>query len=118
MYSFAEFTIQGYVGKITILGTTLKISIGVTSRWNDPDTGEVKEKTRWNTVTVFQKRAGYDWLKVNLKTSDLVHSRGSVEETSYTDAGGVKQYGVSLIADFVSVIPTGNGEEKPEETPE
>ncbi|UWR62776.1 single-stranded DNA-binding protein [Phaeobacter inhibens] len=106
MFQFAEFTIQGYVGKVTITGNVMRLNIGATKSWKDRETGQRNEKTKWNTVTVFENNPGFIWLKGNLKKGDLVHVRGEMENTSY-DKAGETVYDVSLIADTVAVIPTG-----------
>ena len=107
MFTFAEFQILGHVGKITPLTKCLKISVAASERWTDRDTGEVKEKTRWNTVTLWERARGFDWLKANLKVSDIVHVRGSIEETSYQKEGGETVYATDLRVDSISIIPRG-----------
>jgi single-strand DNA-binding protein len=106
MFTFAEFQIQGHVGKITPVGRALRISIAATERWTDRETGEVREKTRWNTVTLWDNARGFDWIRTNLATGDLVHCRGDVEQASY-DKDGQTVYTVDLRAEALSVIPTG-----------
>ncbi|WP_282053259.1 hypothetical protein [Phaeobacter inhibens] len=49
MFQFAEFTIQGYVGKVTITGNVMRLNIGATKSWKDRETGQRNEKTKWNT---------------------------------------------------------------------
>ena len=108
MFTYAEFQLQGYVGKITTLSKCLKISVGASERWTDRETGEVKEKTRWNTVTLWERSGAFDWIKSNLVTGDLVHVRGDIEETTY-EKDGHTVYTTDLRVDRISVIPSGKG---------
>ncbi|MDE3026819.1 MAG: single-stranded DNA-binding protein [Paracoccaceae bacterium] len=108
-HTYAEFRTQGYVGKITALGKALKIAVADTQKWTDRQTGEKREKTNWNTLTLFDSAAAFDWVKGNLKVGDLVYATGTLAETSY-EKDGVTQYGVTLRAETVAVVPTGKGE--------
>ena len=111
LHTFAEFQIQGYVGKTTLLGNgkVLKVSIGATENWTDKESGERRERTDWNTVTLFERTGGFAWLKENLKTGDLVHARGRIAETSY-EKDGSKVYETSLTVESLAVIPTGKND--------
>jgi len=109
MFTCADFQIIGYVGQVREAGSTLKISVAANQRWTDRQSGEVKEKTRWNTVTVFPKNPGYAWLKDNLDTGDLVRITGSIEDDDY-EKDGATIYTVLLKADRVSIIPTNRAE--------
>lgn len=104
MFTYAEFQLQGYVGKITTLSKCLKISVAASERWTDRETGEVKEKTRWNTVTLWERNPGFDWIKSNLQTGDLVHVRGDIEETTY-DKDGHTVFTTDLRVDRISRVP-------------
>lgn len=108
MFTFAEFMIQGYVGKITALSKCLKITVAASERWTDRETGEAREKTRWNTVTFWERSPGFDWIKANLKTGDLVHVRGDIEDVTF-EKDGETVYATDLRADRISLIPTGKG---------
>ncbi|XQZ30824.1 single-stranded DNA-binding protein (plasmid) [Paracoccus yeei] len=109
LYTFAEFQIQGYVGRRTELGggKVLKVSIAATDSWKDKDSGELRERTDWNTVTLFERStAGFAWLKENLKPGDLVHVRGRIGESNYAKDGQTV-YETSLTADRFAVVPVG-----------
>ena len=109
LYTFAEFQSQGYVGRRTELGggKVLKVSIAATDSWKDKDSGELRERTDWNTVTLFERSTtGFAWLKENLKPGDLVHVRGRIAESNY-EKDGQTVYETSLAADRFAVVPTG-----------
>lgn len=108
MFTYAEFQIQGYVGKITAQAKCLKINIAASERWTDRQTGEVREKTRWNTITFWENAPGFAWIKSNLNTGDLVQARGDIEAISY-EKDGETIYATDLRAQTIAVIPTGKG---------
>lgn len=108
-HTYAEFRAQGYVGKITPLGKALKFAMADTERWTDRQSGEKRERTNWNTVTLFETSPAYDWVKENLKVGDLVYATGTVAETSY-EKDGETRYGVTLRADTVAIVPAGKAE--------
>lgn len=85
----------------------LKVSIAATDSWRDKDSGELRERTDWNTVTLFERSTtGFAWLKENLKPGDLVHVRGRIAESNY-EKDGQTVYETSLAADRFAVVPTG-----------
>ena len=103
-YTYAEVSLQGYVGAIREVGKTLKIRISHTESWKAD--GERKERTIWNVVTVFENTPGFEWIKANIKKGDLIMVRGRVSESSYEkDAATI--YETTLAADSVARIPTG-----------
>ncbi|WP_299481163.1 single-stranded DNA-binding protein [uncultured Paracoccus sp.] len=111
-YTFAEFQIQGYVGRKVELGNgkVLKVSIAATDSWKDKESGEPRERTDWNTVTLFERStAGFSWLKENLQPGDLVHVRGRIAEGKY-DKNGQAVYETALTADRFAVVPVGKAE--------
>ena len=71
LYTFAEFQIQGYVGRRTELGggKVLKVSIAATDSWKDKDSGELRERTE---VTDIRPRAD--------GRLQIVTDRGEVED--------------------------------------
>ena len=111
LYTHAEFQIQGYVGRRTELGggKVLKVSIAATDSWRDKDSGELRERTDWNTVTLFERTPGFDWLKENLKTGDLVNARGRIAETSY-EKDGKTVYETALTIERLEEFSLGCGD--------
>lgn len=108
-HTYAEFQLQGYVGRKTELagGKVLKVSIAATEGWKDKESGEARERTDWNTVTLFERSTpGFAWLRDNLRTGDLVHARGRIAESRY-EKDGQQVFETTLTADRLAVIPTG-----------
>lgn len=92
-FTHAKFTAIGWVGTLREVGKTLKIRISKTESWKDRESGERRDRTIWNTVTVFENTPGYAWLKENLKVGDLVTIEGELFEDSY-EKDGQKIFGL------------------------
>ena len=103
-YTYADLALQGYVGAVREVGKTLKIRISHTESWKAD--GEKKERTHWNTVTVFESTPGFEWIKTNIKKGDLIMVRGRVSESSY-EKDSVTIYETTLAAESLALIPTG-----------
>ncbi len=99
MQTFAEFQIIGRIGKINKAGATLKISIAA-DYGKRSENGSWDSKPFWNTVTIFNEKAVH-WIKDNVQVGDLVHTRGTIRETSY-EKDGATLYGVTLAGDEFS----------------
>ena len=99
MKTFAEFQIIGRVGKITEAGSTLKISVAADYGKRAED-GSWDSKPFWNTVTIFNEKT-VNWIKDNIEVGNLVHTRGTIRETSY-EKDGATVYGVTLAGDEFS----------------
>lgn len=107
MYTFAKASFLGHIGKApTVQGNVMKFNIAKSESWKDRETGERKERTKWNTITLFDNHPGFAWLRDNLKKGDLVTVEAEIENTSY-EKNGETIYGVSIIADKVAIVPTG-----------
>ena len=77
MYTFAEVRIQGHVGKDPVVqGSVMKFNVAKSDSWTDRDTGERRERTKWNTITVFDRNPGFQWLRDNLRKGDPGLHRG------------------------------------------
>ena len=109
-YDFAKFDILGHIGKDPVVtGAVLRLNIARNISWKDKESGERQERTEWNTVTVFDRHPSFKWILETLKSGDLVHVQGSIKNTEY-EKDGEKEYGVSLIADTIDLIPTGRNQ--------
>ena len=101
MRTHAEFQIIGVVGKITTAGSVLKVSVAADYGRKD-DRGDYQQNSYWNTVTLFNERT-IDWVKENVAPGDMVHTRGTLRETSY-DKNGDTVYGITLAAEQFDLI--------------
>lgn len=101
MKTHAEFQIIGVVGKLIAAGSTLKVSVTADYGKRDAN-GEYQQKPYWNTVTIFDERTA-TWIRENVTPGDMVHTRGTLRETSY-EKGGETVYGMTLAANQFDLI--------------
>ncbi len=102
MRTFSEFQAIGRVGKITTVGSVLKVSIAAEYGKRN-SAGDFEANPFWNTVTLFNE-SQIKWVKENVSAGDLIHTRGTMRETSYTEKHGEVVYGVTLGADDFDLL--------------
>jgi single-strand DNA-binding protein len=94
----------------TTQGGTNVLSLRIattTSKWNRAE-GKATEHTQWHNVTVFGPRA--EALSRFLRNGQAVAVRGELSHRSY-DKNGVKMYATDVIAEDISVPPSGGQRE-------
>lgn len=96
MRTHFEFQAIARVGKITAVGSILKVSLAAEYGKRN-DRGDFESNPFWNTVTIFNE-ATIKWVKENVGPGDLVHPRGTARETSY-EKNGETIYGVTFACD-------------------
>lgn len=105
-HTFAEARIQGYLGKDPKADDKL---MRMSLAYSIPRKEE-ESLSKWVDVTMFKSAPGFDWLKDNLSKGDLVTVQASIENTSY-EKDGETQYGMSVIAKSVSLIPRNSSDD-------
>lgn len=81
MRTHFEFQAIARVGKITAVGSILKVSLAAEYGKRN-DRGDFESNPFWNTITIFNE-ATIKWIKENVGAGDLVHARGTARETIY-----------------------------------
>lgn len=106
-HTYAQIRLQGYVGSIREVGKSLKVRISNTESWKDRE-DQRQERTFWNTVTLFERTPGFEFLKENLQKGDLVMVEGKTYESSY-ERDGQTVYETTLAVDRMAIVPTNRG---------
>ena len=101
MKTHAEFQIIGVVGKIIEAGSTLKVSVAADYGKRD-ERGDYQQNSYWNTVTIFNDRTAA-WIRENVAPGDMIHTRGTLRETSF-EKDGAPVYGMTLAANQFDLI--------------
>jgi single-strand DNA-binding protein len=65
-------------------------TMATTDRWNDPATGEKKERTEWHRIVVWGKQA--EIAGEYLRKGRQVYVEGSLQTREWTDREGNKKY--------------------------
>ncbi len=77
-------------------GAVSKISIAISEKWKDKNTGQAQERTEWVRVSAFGKLA--EIMAQYLKKGSLVYISGSMKTSKYTDNAGVEKYSTEIVA--------------------
>lgn len=100
--TYAQARLQGYVGSVTEVGKVLKIRLANSEYWTTKD-GERKERTYWNTVTVFENLPNFAWVKGNIKKGDMILVDATLMESSF-DRDGTQVYETTLAAEGIARV--------------
>lgn len=71
-------------------------TLATTERWNDPNSGEKKEKTEWHRIVVWGKQA--EIAGEYLRKGRQVFIEGSLQTREWTDREGNKRYTTEIRA--------------------
>jgi len=72
------------------------LSIATSEKWRDKNSGEMKEKTEWHSVVVFNDGLANICEKY-LKKGSKVYVEGSLQTRSWEDASGEKKYKTEVV---------------------
>ena len=71
-------------------------SVATTESWNDPQSGERKERTEWHRIVIFSdglSEVAEKYLKKGMK----VFLEGSLQTRKFTDNAGVEKYTTQIV---------------------
>ena len=89
--------------RYTTSGTPVaNFTMATTDRWNDPASGERKEKTEWHRVVVWAKQA--EIVGEYLRKGRQVYIEGSLQTREWTDRDGNKRYTTEVRAQRVQML--------------
>jgi len=88
----------------------LNLSVATTKKWNDKETGNLKEETSWHKIKVFGKMAQN--CDKFLNKGSKVYIEGELKYGSY-EKDGIKHYTTEIIANTVQFL---DGKKKDAET--
>ena len=78
------------------------VSIAVSNKWKDKNTGEQKESTEWIPLEFFGKLA--EIAGQYLKKGSSIHVTGRFSTRKYTDKDGVEKYATSIKVDQMQML--------------
>lgn len=79
----------------------LSLSVATTKKWNDKETGNLKEDVSWHRIKVFGKMAQN--CDKFLDKGSKVYIEGELKYSSY-EKDGIKQYTTEIIANTVQFL--------------
>lgn len=84
-------------------------TMATTDRWNDPATGEKKERTEWHRIVVWGKQA--EIAGEYLRKGRQVYVEGSLQTREWTDRDGNKKYTTEIRAQRFQML--GRRDDRP-----
>ena len=89
--------------RYTTSGTAVaNFTMATTDRWNDPSSGEKKERTEWHRIVVWGKQA--EIVGEYLRKGRQVFVEGSLQTREWTDREGNKRYTTEVRAQRVQML--------------
>lgn len=108
--SINEALLQGNVGQEPEIRSTqsgkeiANFSLATTEKWTDKSTGEVKEKTEWHRIVIFNENLVKLVKNYVHKGSKLI-LRGAIQTRKWTDKDGAEKYTTEIVLNgFQSMI--------------
>lgn len=92
----------------------LNLSVATTKKWNDKETGNLKEETSWHKIKVFGKMAQN--CDKFLNKGSKVYIEGELKYGSY-EKDGVKHYTTEIVANTVQFLNAPKKELNEKENP-
>ena len=102
---------SSYVNKVTLIGNVgqdpvirstnegkeiASLTIATAESWKDKATGEKKEKTEWNRVSIFNENL-VNIVKNYIKKGSKLYIEGSLQTRKWVDNTGVEKYTTEII---------------------
>ncbi|MBR0573386.1 MULTISPECIES: single-stranded DNA-binding protein [Pasteurellaceae] len=78
------------------------ISIATSEKWQDKQTGEMKEHTEWHRVVFYGRRA--EIVRDYLKKGSQVAVEGKLQTHKWTDNAGIERYTTEIIASSLQML--------------
>ena len=87
-------------------GQVCNLSIAVSEKWKDKNTGQPQEKTEWVRVAAFQRLA--EIMGEYLKKGSLVYIEGKMVTRKWQDKSGQDKYSTEINANNMIMLDTKN----------
>lgn len=71
------------------------LSVATSEHWRDKATGEKKERTEWNRVTIFNENI-VKVVENYVKKGSTLYVEGSLQTRKWTDSNGVEKYSTEV----------------------
>lgn len=102
MASLNKVTLIGHLGRDPEIRTmnsgdrVVNMSLATSERWRDKSSGEMKEKTEWHKVVIFNDRLA-DVAEKYLRKGSLVYLEGQLQTRKWTDQQGQEKYTTEIV---------------------
>jgi single-strand DNA-binding protein len=102
MASLNKVTLIGHLGRDPETRTmnsgdrVVNMSIATSERWRDKASGELKERTEWHRVTIFNDKLA-DVAEKYLRKGSSVYLEGQLQTRKWTDQQGQEKYTTEIV---------------------
>ncbi len=72
------------------------LSLATSERWRDRTSGEMREKTEWHRVVIFNERL-IDVAEKYLRKGSTIYIEGALQTRKWTDQQGVEKYSTEIV---------------------
>ncbi len=79
-----------------------RMSLATSERFTNSKTGQKEERTQWHSVTLWRGLANV--AEQYIRKGSQVYIEGRLNYREWTDAQGIKRYGVDIIADNMQML--------------
>ena len=76
------------------------LSVATNEKWKDRNSGEIKERTEWHTVSVFDQSA-VRYSEQFLRKGAQVYVEGSVQTRKWQDQSGADRYSTEIVVNSI-----------------
>lgn len=93
-------------------GKVVNLSVATSERWRDKQSSEMKEKTEWHRVVIFNENLA-DVAEKYLAKGRSVYLEGTLQTRKWTDQSGAEKYSTEVVLtkfDGKLVLLGGGGE--------
>jgi single-strand DNA-binding protein len=77
-------------------GKVCNLSLATSERWRDKGSGEMRERTEWHRVVVFNDRLA-DVAEKYLKKGSTIYVEGTLQTRKWTDNAGAEKYTTEVV---------------------
>ncbi len=78
------------------------ISLATSEKWQDKQTGDIKERTEWHRVVFYGRRA--EIVRDYLRKGSQVAVEGKLQTRKWTDNQGIERYTTEIIASSLQML--------------
>ncbi len=102
MPSLNKVTLIGHLGRDPESRTmnsgdrVVNLSLATSERWRDKASGELKERTEWHRVTIFNDKLA-DVAEKYLRKGSSVYLEGQLQTRKWTDQQGQEKYTTEIV---------------------
>ncbi len=77
-------------------GKVCNLSLATSERWRDKGSGEMRERTEWHRVVIFNERLS-DVAEKYLRKGSTIYIEGSLQTRKWTDQQGIEKYTTEVV---------------------